>query len=156
MPHDENKLDQQLGSNEGTAQPSMPVLPEGRGLSFDQVREILAAQHQTIVSADDPILMVVTLLNAFLAEEDKLLDRHNKALTRILAVRTEGYVQAVEKTTATLGTSLSSASLESITQIFAIHGQKMDRFRSNLTWLTAIAGTSALVNVAALAALALR
>lgn len=32
----------------------------------------------------------------------------------------------------------------------------MDRFRSNLTWLAAIAGTSALINVAAFAALALR
>lgn len=156
MPLDENKPDQQLGSNEGTAHSSMPELPDGRGLSFDEVRETLAAQHQTIVSVDDPILMVVTLLNAFLAEEDKLLDRHNKALTRILAVRTEGYVQAVEKTTATLGASLSAASLESITRIFAMNGQKMDRFRSNLTWLAAIAGTSALVNVAAFAALALR
>lgn len=156
MPHDENMPERQLGIKDGTAHSSMPVLPDGIGISLDQVREMLATQHQTIVSPDDPILMVVTLLNTFLAEENKLLDRHNKALTKILAVRTEGYVKAVEKTTATLGMSLSSASLNNITQIFAIHGQKMDRLCMNLTWLAAIAGTSALVNVAAFAALALR
>jgi hypothetical protein len=142
--------DQPMNSNEGVD------LPNGRGISLDQVRERLAAQHQTIVSADDPILMLVTLLNVFLAEEEQLLKRHNKALTTILAVRTDGYVQAVEQATATLGEKLSSASLESISKILETHGQKMDQFRSHMTWLAMIAGTSALINVAAFAALALR
>lgn len=142
--------DQSMCSDERTA------LADGRGLSLDQIRERLAAQHQTIVSVDDPILMLVTVLNAFLAEEEQLLNRHNKALTTILSVRTDGYVKAVEQATANLGEKLSSASLESISKILSTQRQKMDQFRSHMTWLAIVAGTSALINVAAFAALALR
>lgn len=73
------------------------------------------------MSPDDPILMIVTVLNAFLAEEEKLLD-HRKALTAILAERTDGYVRAVEQTTAHLGESLSSASAKrNVSVVFRAH-----------------------------------
>jgi hypothetical protein len=92
--------------------------------------------------------MMVTLLNAFLTEEERLLDRHRKALTTILADRTDGYVKAVEQTTASLSESLSNASLDEIKKIFQENGGTINRFRSNMIWLAAIVGTSALVNVA--------
>ncbi len=87
-----------MQQREATKPPAMPLLSDGIGMSFDQVMADLAAQHKTIVSKDDPILMVVTILNAFLTEEEKLLDRHRRALTTILADRTDHYVQAVEQT----------------------------------------------------------
>ena len=137
-------MDEHLKSNS----PPMSELPDGIGLTIDGVRSLLATKNSISVSPDDPILMMVTLLNAFLTEEEKLMDRHRKALTSILADRTDHYVQAVEQTTARLGESLSSSSLSEIKKIFVEHDGMMNRFRSSITWLAAIIGTSALVNVA--------
>lgn len=128
--------------------PAIPELPDDIGLTIDGVRSLLATKNSVSISPDDPILMMVTLLNAFLTEEEKLLDRHQKALTSILADRTDNYVQAVQQATANLGESLSSSSLSEIKKIFMEHDGSMNRFRSSITWLTAIIGTSALVNVA--------
>jgi hypothetical protein len=137
-------MDEHLKSNS----PPMSELPNGIGLTIDGVRYLLATKNSVSVSPDDPILMMVTLLNAFLTEEEKLMDRHRKALTSILADRTDHYVQAVEQTTANLGESLSSSSLSEIKKIYVEHDGTMNRFRSSITWLAAIIGTSALVNVA--------
>jgi hypothetical protein len=142
-------------NNEATEPPAMPQLPDGIGITFDQVIAELAAQNKTIVSKDDPILMMVTVLNAFLTEESKLLNKHNTALTGILSDRTKEYVLAVQETTASLGDCLSTASQDGIRKIFAVHGEKMERFRSNMIWLAAIVGASALVNVVTFAARAL-
>ena len=137
-------MDEHLKSNF----PPMPELPDGIGLTIDGVRSLLATKNSVSVSPDDPILMMVTLLNAFLTEEEKLMDSHRKALTSILADRTDHYVQAVEQTTAHLGESLSNSSLSEIKKIFVEHDGTMNRFRSSITWLTAIIVTSALVNIA--------
>ena len=128
--------------------PPMPELPDGIGITIEDVRSLLATKNSVSVSPDDPILMMVTLLNAFLTEEEKLLNRHRRALTTILADRTDHYVQAVEQTSASLGESLSSSSLSEIKKIFVEHNGMMNQFRSSITWLAAIIGTSALVNVA--------
>jgi uncharacterized protein YbaP (TraB family) len=128
--------------------PDMPQLPDGIGLTLDEVRSLLATKNSITVSPDDPILMMVTLLNAFLTEEEKLLDRHRKALTSILTDKTEIYVKAVEQTTASLSESISTSSVHEIKKIFQENGATMDRFRSNMVWLAAIVGISALVNVA--------
>ena len=137
-------MDESLKSNS----PPMPELPDGIGLTIEGVRSLLATKNSVSVSPDDPILMMVTLLNAFLTEEEKLLNRHRRALTTILADRTDHYVQAVEQTSASLGESLSSSSLSEIKKIFVEHNGMMNQFRSSITWLAAIIGTSALVNVA--------
>ena len=128
--------------------PPMPELPDGIGITIEDVRSLLATKNSVSVSPDDPILMMVTLLNAFLTEEEKLLNRHRRALTTILADRTDHYVQAVEQTSASLGESLSSSSLSEIKNNFVEHDKAMNRFRSSIIWLAAIIGTSALVNVA--------
>ncbi|GAB6194281.1 hypothetical protein [Desulfocastanea catecholica] len=128
--------------------PNMPQLPDGIGLTLDEVRSLLATKNSITVSPDDPILMMVTLLNAFLTEEEKLLYRHRKALTSILTDKTDNYVQAVEQTTAGLSESISTSSVHEINKIFQENGATMNRFRSNMVWLAAIVGISALVNVA--------
>ena len=127
---------------------TMPELPDGVGLSLEEVRTLLAVKNLTSVSPDDPILMIVTVLNAFLAEEEKLLDRHRKALTAILTERTDGYVKAVEQTTTHLGESLSSGSAKEMSRLFSENTGRMERFNSSLFWLTSIVTAAALVNVA--------
>ncbi len=135
-------------------QPTIPVLSDGIGLSHDEVREVLQAKHGK-VDSDDPILMLVTLMNAFLTEEDKLLDRHNRALSRIISERTNAYIKTVKESTDSLGKTLSSSSLDAINRVFEMHGVKMERLRLSMTWLAAIVATSALVNVAVFVVLAL-
>jgi hypothetical protein len=63
------------------------TVSDGIGLDLESVRTLLAQKHATVVDPDDPVLMLVTLQNAFLAEYEKLLARHNKALTSMLAER---------------------------------------------------------------------
>ena len=69
-----------------------PALPDGIGLTLDDVRALLAKEHETIVPKDDPMLMIVTLLNAYLGEVDKLHARHGKALAALMAGKTDAYV----------------------------------------------------------------
>lgn len=128
-----------------------PAVPDGIGLDLESVRTLLAQKHATVVDPDDPVLMLVTLQNAFLAEYEKLLDRHNKALTAMLAEKTDGYVSGVLSATKGLAKDLSAASVENIRTIFQEHVSALAAFRQNLTWLAAIVAVSAMINVAVFA-----
>ena len=127
---------------------TQPAVPDGIGLDLKSVRTLLAQKHATVVDPDDPVLMLVTLQNAFLAEYEKLLDRHNKALTAMLAEKTDGYVSGVLSATKGLAKDFSAASVETIRTILQGHVSALAAFRQNLTWLAAIVIISALVNVA--------
>lgn len=127
--------------------PPMPQLPDGIGLDFDQVAQLLAERSKTIVSPDDPILMLVTVLNAFLAEENKLMGRHREALTHVLATRTDKYVAAVELVAADLGRTLSSSTLDAMKNTFIEHNKELANHKANMRWLSAIIVVSALINV---------
>ena len=129
-------------------QPAMPELPDGIGLSLDDIRVLLAKKNSITVSPDDPVLMMVTILNAFLTEEEKLLERHRKALTSILSDKTDIYIKTVEKTTSSLQDSISSASVEEIKKIFVTNNSVLQKFKINMNWLAAIVCISALINVA--------
>jgi len=122
-------------------------LPDGIGLDFEEVRALLAHKHETIVGTDDPVLMLVTLHNAFLGEYEKLLARHNAAITTMLAEKTDGYVAGVLAATESLAKDLSAASIESVRKMHQEHNAAMHAFRLNLMWLAAIVAISALVNV---------
>ena len=124
------------------------ILPDGIGLSIEQVRALLAKVHETVVDKSDPILMVVTMLNAYVAEMEKLQARHKKGLTRLMAEKTNEYVSGVQATVNQLSTSLSSASVEGIHKIFDDHAATLRTFKSNVYLAAVIVGMSALLNVA--------
>ena len=128
-----------------------PAVPDGIGLDLESVRALLAQKHAAVVDPDDPVLMLVTLQNAFLAEYEKLLDRHNKALTAMLAEKADSYVSGVLSATKGLAKDFSAASVENIRTILQGHVSALAAFRQNLTWLAAIVIISALVNVAVFA-----
>ena len=78
-----------------------------------------------------------------------------KALAQIMAARTDNFVQSVQKAVDELGQTLTSATVQSLQAAFteqretmAQQRQAMQQHRSNIFWLSAIAATSALVNVA--------
>jgi len=135
--------------------PAMPQLPDGIGLSLDQVANLLAEKNKTIVSLDDPILMTVTMLNAFLAEEDRLMERHKGAITQVLASRTDKFVQAVGKAAASVSETFSGQAVTAMKEAVAEHSkafaameESLISHQANIRWWGIIALVSAVVNVA--------
>lgn len=138
---------------ECTAEPAHPyeqniMLPDGIGLSIEQVRNLITKTHDAVIAENDPILMVVTMLNAYLAEVEKLQARHEKGLTRLMAEKTDEYVSGVQTAVNQLSTSLSSASVEGIRKVFDDHAATLKTFKSNMYLAAVIVGMSALLNVA--------
>lgn len=125
-----------------------PALPDGIGLTLDDVRALLAKEHETIVPKDDPMLMIVTLLNAYLDEVDKLHARHGKALAALMAGKTDAYVKGVQGATDALAAQLSASSVEGIRKVFAEHAGQLQSLKSGMWYAAAIVAVSALVNVA--------
>ncbi len=124
------------------------AIPDGIGLSLEQVQELLAKKHKKVVDYHDPILMVVTMLNAHLTEVEKLHARHKEGLGRLMADKTDAYVSGVQSAVGQLTESLSSASVEGIRKVFDEHAARLQVFKSNTAWLAAVIVISALLNVA--------
>ena len=137
-----------MSESENTELSVESALPNGIGLSLEQVRALLAKTHETVVDKSDPILMVVTILNAHLAEVEKLQTRHKEGLGRLMADKTDAYVSGVTAAVGQLTDSLSSASVQGIRKVFDDHAARLQTFKNNTTWLAAIVAVSALLNVA--------
>lgn len=137
-----------MSESENTELPVESTLPNGIGLSLEQVRALLAKTHETVVDKSDPILMVVTILNAHLVEVEKLQTRHKEGLGKLMADKTDAYVSGVTAAVSQLTDSLSSASVQGIRKVFDDHAAKLQIFKNNTTWLAAIVAVSALLNVA--------
>lgn len=133
-----------------------PVLPDGRGLKLPQVRELLHNVHNQSVPQDDPLLMVVTICNAFLGEIEALHQRHEAGLSRLMADKSGTYVADISKAVDKLSAGLSSASAEGMKLAAGGLEKRLAVFRNSLAWLAAIVCVSALANVIAFALLAVR
>lgn len=120
----------------------------GVGLSLEQIRSILASAHDAVVPKDDAILMIATMLNAYLTEVEKLHARHKEGLGRLMADKTDAYVSGVRTAVDQLSDSLSSASVEGIRKVFDDHAARLNTFKSNVNLAALIVGLSALLNVA--------
>lgn len=140
--------------------PTMPVLPDGIGLNYDEVSALLAEKSRVVVSPDDPILMMVPLCNAFLEQERKLMNLHKAALAKVLAEKTEGFVSAVQGMADEMGKTLASSTVESLGTALVEHREGMTRQQAALERHQAevrqwgmVAAVSAAVNVAVFVAL---
>jgi hypothetical protein len=120
----------------------------GIGMSLKEVGDLLATTHKTIVPQDDAILMIATLLNAYLSEVQKLHARHEQGLSRLMAEKTDAYVSGVKAAVEQLSASLSSASAEGVRKIFEAHAATLNAFRYAVFWAAAVVSVSALLNVA--------
>jgi hypothetical protein len=107
---------------------------------------MLQDKHDTSVGIDDPILMLVSLLNVYLHEFEKLHGRHNHALSGIIAAKTAEYIAGVKKTTDSLTKSLSDASVEGIQKIFEAQAGRLNAFENKLFWCAGLISVSAFIN----------
>ena len=93
----------------GSKEEAMPVLPECIGLDYEDIRAMLAQKHQTVVSQDDPMLMVASILNVFLNELEKISQRHKFYLSNAVSSQISPLILNLEKR-ARVRLSLSNAS----------------------------------------------
>lgn len=132
------------------AQP-VPEMPDGVGISYEDLDVLFAMKHNTTVDRNDPVLIVVSVCNAFLYKAKELHDQHNEALTKILTARTQDYVASVKSTTDSFTSTLSQASVEGIRKIFDDHANTLHSAKWNSRWCALVVAVSALANLIALA-----
>ena len=128
-----------------------PTTAEGQdkiGLNLEEVRTLLSKTHNAAIPENDPLLMIVTILNAYLGEVQKLQARHEAGLSRLMVEKTDSYVSSVNAAVEQLSTSLSSASVEGIRKAFDAHAATLNAFKSAVYFAAAIVSVSALLNVA--------
>lgn len=146
-----NGLDEQAESSGNQVSEAMPHLPDGLGLDYEDVRMMLAKKHETNISKDDPIMMMVTIINAFLGELEKVTNRHNTAVTKIMADQSAKYIAGVKATTDALSKTLAENSVDAIKSIFDTHSDALKASKINARWCAGIIAVSALANVAIMA-----
>ncbi|MDR0496653.1 MAG: hypothetical protein LBH42_03460 [Treponema sp.] len=127
-----------------------PPAPDGIGVPLETIRLLLKDKHNTVVSPNDPVLYVGTMLNAYLGVVEEQNARLGDGMTRLLAEQTSKYVADVKKATDALSTSISDASLEGFRKISNEHIEFLKTFRSNLIWLALITGGCTFINILAL------
>lgn len=131
------------------APPVMPVLPEGIGLSLDEVRALIEQRNHVRVDVDDPIFVALTIANAHLTAVERLHQRHSKALTELMSGETARHTEAVAKNVETLSKQLSGVTVENIARVVADFGSALASFRTTLFICTGLALFSALLMLGA-------
>lgn len=131
------------------APPIMPVLPEGIGLSLDEVRALIEQRNHVRVEADDPILVALTIANAHLTAVEKLHQLHRKALTELMSRETATHTESVAKNVAALSEKLSGVTVENIGHVVTQFQTALTSFRTTLFICTGLALFSALLMLGA-------
>lgn len=124
------------------------LLPDGIGLTVEEVSAMLHKEHGVSVPKDDPVLMQVTILNAFLEAQLKLQKRHEKALAAFMSKQTSAHVEAVEKSVHQLSETLSGVTVKGIQEAAKDFVADVSSHRTTLWLCTAIIACSAIINVA--------
>ena len=123
-------------------------MPNGIGLSLDEIKALIAKNHKTVVADDDPILITVTILNAFIEEVQKLNAKYNKALKEIYAEQSLEFQKKIEQTSVTIRKSLQDISLDGLTRLHGRHTIAIEKLRLYMFFCTGIIGLSAFIHVA--------
>jgi len=143
--------DKTIPAESPEGQEKSPELPDGIGISYEDVAVMLAMKHDTSMSLDDPVMMLVSVTNSFLGEMKKLHDKHNEALAQIITARTREYIAGVQETTDAFTKTISEASIEGIRKIFEEHAAALHQSKWNARWCALVVAVSALANIIMLA-----
>ncbi|MBQ4568255.1 MAG: hypothetical protein IJA79_09055 [Desulfovibrio sp.] len=119
------------------------LLPDGIGLTVEEVRAILQRDHKTVIPADDPALMYITIMNAALTEQAKLQKVHEKALGKLMGEYTNKHIEETKKGMTEVMSALSQLTTEGINKAV----QDMVKFKQTMFICTAISFVSALLIV---------
>lgn len=143
--HDESNDNSQAESDGAPSTAKIPHLPEGPGLNIDDIRILLENKHNTTLSEDAPVLMLVTICSAFLECGDNLIHEHTKVFRDILTDRTLAYEKTAKETIDGLAVTLSQSSIVAVKEIFEKQNKALQNFKVSLFWLTGIVVVVALI-----------
>ena len=121
--------------------------PDGIGLSIENVQALISKHNETFVAKDDPILLTVTILNAFLEEDRKLQDKYLIALKNVYSEQVKDFLKQVQQSTNVVKESLETVSIEGLQKIHEKSTARINNLENNMKWACFIIGFSALSNV---------
>lgn len=73
------------------------LLPDGFGMSLDEVRALILNKYDIKVDKDDPILLIVPILNACLHEQKKLQDEYKEGLENVYQSVLNNFLENLDK-----------------------------------------------------------
>ncbi len=123
------------------------AIPDGIGLSIEEIQALIAKYNKTIIEKDDPFLVVITILNAFMYENEKLQSKYLEALKNVYADQVKSYIKEVKKSTDSINATLKNVSQDEVIKLHEKQTEKITSFRNYLTVCTAVIACSALVNL---------
>ena len=121
------------------AEEAEQLLPDGIGLSVEEVRAMLQKKHETYIPPDDPYLMNITIMNAVLTEQAKLQKKYSDALASMLSVHSDRYIKSTTERMNEVMKTLSVLTTEGINKAV----QDMVQFKTTMLICTAISFLSA-------------
>lgn len=121
--------------------------PDGFGLTIEEIKALIAKECKIFVDNDEPHLMTVTILNAFLHENEKLHKKYSDTLRTIYAEQTQSFLQEIAKSTDGITQSLQSVSVEGLHNIHVKNTAQLAVFRNTLFWVSSILLTLTIVNI---------
>ncbi len=102
---------------QGGGDQQSPAPARSGPISLDEVRTMLAKKHGVVLGTDDPVLMLVTMHQAFLTDYDAMLADHDEKIRGFLGATGDACAKAVEAMMASLKDKTVKASLD---QAFAL------------------------------------
>ncbi|SIS85592.1 hypothetical protein [Insolitispirillum peregrinum] len=153
------------GPEPGVAGDGLPTQPPAaetgrRGftpLTASEAADLLHREHRVSVSADDPLLMLVTLHGRCLADLQQVLAFHDTAIEAAITATAGSTVRAVNEALETLKDKTVRAGLSNAMALVERQGMAMEAFqgttRRHLRVMAALTASSWLVCLLALAVL---
>lgn len=109
-------------------------------LTIEELKHLLVQKHGMPLRDDDPILMVATMIEAYLNELESFLGRHEEVLQKILSTETQRYVHEVKERTEDLLERAVRANMQNTIHEIVAHQTAMNDFLNVLRKLTICSG----------------
>ncbi len=124
--------------------------PDGIGMSIEYVKSLIAKDNEVIVDKDDPILLMVTILNAFFHEQEKAQDKYMLALKNVYSDQVNDFVDEIHKSTEQVKETLQSISTEGLIKIYERQNERMAELQTQLKYTCIVIGLLVLLNITAM------
>jgi hypothetical protein len=140
-----------------TVPSGVPASPAFQPMSLDDARALLVREHRVAIGDNDPILLSVSLHQAFCGDLEKLLAHHTKRLEALLQTTGNGFADVVEGTLESLRDKTVKASLDQSFALIAAQAEAMQTLRRRMrrfgiyqTFLSVVSLAAALLALAIL------
>lgn len=103
-----------------------------KALSLSEAKTLILERHRINVSENDPVMMLVTLHEAFLKDQECALERHNKAITVIMSSTVNDLRESLHAETQRFAESVQKLAEDSAVSLLAEHQEAMKSHRQFL------------------------